>query len=552
MKKRLQCLLLALVLLATVFVTACGEEEIDKTLEFNEGNTTTHAMTITLWGIKGENTTDEAVALVEAAMSEITKADFKTNIKLNLFTEDEYIEALEARILEVSEIQAKREAEENKVTLDKLLGLVFEEEEEETVYEDVTVLNEIGIPEIVYPEVEDDQLDIFYIPDYDTYLKYVAEEHLSLLDTELGTTGKKLKTYIHPNILDATKIDGMNYAVINNKPVGEYTYLLLNKALMDKYYYDTDSITQFEMADEFIMDIGRNEPGIVPVLGEFECLGVQYFTPDGKPSVVGNTLSTSAYKNANAYGVPRLIFQSNAYVDHLRLLKKYESFGYVGDGTADIGEFAVGIIRGNAADAAKYAEQYDVKVLQKPYVDNSIYNDMFAISAYTKDLSRAMQILTAINTDAELRNIFGYGVEGVHYKRDVDGIVVKINNDYDMKLEHTGNMFITYPPEGSYPTVWEDCKAQNLELRDAPYFGFVYEDLVSAESIQAVADISAKYFAELENVSYAQFDAWIANAVAQLKVDETISSYTSFNEEGSLAYQYNDWFFGLFPDALKP
>ncbi len=552
MKKRLQCLLLALVLLATVFVTACGEEEIDKTLEFDEGNTTTHAMTITLWGIKGENTTDEAIALVEAAMSEITKADYKTNIKLNLFTEDEYLEAVEARLAEVSEIQAKREAEENKVTLDKLLGLVFEEEEEETVYEDETVINEIGIPEIVYPEVEDDQLDIFYIPDYDTYLKYVGEEHLSLLDSELSTTGKKLKTYIHPNILDATKIDGMNYAVINNKPVGEYTYLLLNKALMDKYYYDTDSITQFEMADEFIMDIGKNEPGIVPVLGEFDCLGVQYFTLDGKPSVVGNTLSTSAFKSANAYGVPRIIFQSNSYVDHLRLLKKYESYGYLGDGTADVGEFAVGVVRGSVADVAKYTEQYDVKVLQKPYVDNSIYNDMFAISAYTKDLSRSMQILTAINTDTELRNIFGYGIEGVHYKRDVDGVVEKINNDYDMKLEHTGNMFIAYPPEGSYPTIWEDCKAQNLELRDAPYFGFVYEDLISAESIQAVADISTKYFAELENVTYAQFDAWIAETVEELKANTTVADYISFQNTEGLAYAYNEWFFALYPDALKP
>ncbi len=550
MKKRLQCLLLALVLLATVFVTACGEEEIDETLTFNEGNGTTPAMTITLWGIKGENTTDEAVALVEEAMSAITKADYKTNLKLNLFTEDEYKEALEARMAEVAELRAIKEAEENKVTLDMLLGLVFEEEEEETVYEDETVMNEIGLPEIVYPEVDEDQLDIFYIPDYDTYLSYIEGEHLSMLSTEIDTTGKKLKTYIHPNILDATKIDGMNYAVINNKPVGEYTYLLLNKALMDKYYYDTDSIAQFEMADEFIMDIGRNEPGIVPVLGEFECLGVQFFTPDGKPSVVGNTLSTSAYKNANAYGVPRLIFQSNPYVDHLRLLKKYESYGYLGNGTAGVGEFAVGVVRGNAADVAKYAEQYDIKVLQKPYVDNSIYNDMFAISAYTKDLARSMQILTAINTNPELRNLFGYGIEETHYKRDVDGVVVKINNDYDMKLEHTGNMFIAYPPEGSYPTVWEDCKAQNLELKDAPYFGFVYEDLISAESIKAVADISEKYFAELENVTYNQFDAWIANAIEELKVNPTVADYISFQNTAGLAFAYNEWFFALFPDAM--
>ena len=527
MKKRFQCMFLTFVLLLTCFCVSCGDKEDIDTVTLNNGTSKAPAMTITIWGIKGDNTTDEAVALVEEAMSAITQSEYNTAVKLNLYTEDEYIEALEARMSEIAEQKELEEAAaEQEEALKMLEGADDDgdETEEAAPSEDVTSINELGLVEIVYPEPDPDQLDIFFIPDYKTYVEYADADYLSILDTELDTTGKRMKTFIHPNILGASKLNGITYSIINNKPVGEYTYLLLNKALLDKYYYDADEITQFSMADEFIMDVGANEPGITPVLGDFDPIGVQYFTADG------------------------------SYVDHYRQIKKYESLGYVGDGTADVGKFAVGVVRGNAADAAKYEDSYVVTVLQKPYVDNSIYNNMFAnmfaISSYTKDLTRSMEVLTAINTNSELRNIFGYGVEGVHYKLDADGVVVRLNNDYDTPLEYTGNMFITYPPEGTYPEVWEDCKAQNLEIVDSPFFGFMTEDVVDGELYNQIAEISKSYFAEFDRLTFAQYDAWIEKANAELKANEAVTMYTSFTESKGLAYQYNEWFFSLFPDAL--
>lgn len=551
MKKRLQCLFLTFVLLATCLLTACGKEQDVDTITMNDGSNDSPAMTITLWGIKGDNTTDEAVALVEEAMSAVTKSEFNTALELNLFTYDEYKDKLEERLDEIAD-QKKLEAAE--ADQKKAVAMLYKKDKEsetvETVSEDLTSINEIGISEVIYPEPDPAQLDIFFIPDYDTFVEYQKAGHLSALDTELESTGKLMKTYIHPNILNAGKINNTTYAIINNKPIGEYTYMLLNKELLDKYYYDVDDIPLFSSADAFIMDVAANEPGITPVLDDFDPIGIQYFTADGEKSVVGNMLAASAYKSSDAYGVPRILFTISTYVDHIKQLKKYQSLGYIGDGTADIGEFAVGVVKGNAADVAKYEDKYEVVVLQKPHVDNSVYSDMFAISAYTKDITRSMEVLCALNTNSELRNIFAYGVKGVHYTLDAEGVVVKLNNDYDTPLEYTGNMFITYPPEGSSPDIWENCKNQNLEIVDDPYFGFFYKDMVDEELVKKIAEISKKYFAELDAVPYAQFDTWIAEATAELKADPYITKYISFEDEDGLAYKYNEWFYNLFPNAM--
>ncbi len=551
MKKRLQCLLLALVLVASVFTVACSNEEEPDTITLN-GSNKAPATTVTIWGIRGDNTTDEAVALVEEAMSAVTQSEFNTALQLNLYTKDEYLKALDERLDEIADQKKIEQAELDRLeAINKLYKNSNDEETVETVPEDVTSINEIGLVEIIYPEPDAAQLDIFYIPDQNSLISYVEEEHISALDTELSSTGKLMTSYIHPNILGAGKINNVTYAIINNKPVGKYTYMLLNKAMLDKYYYDASDITTFKLADEFIMDIAKNEPGMVPLLGEFDPIGVQYFTPDGKESVVGNMLPGSAQKNKSAYGVPSILFSNNNYVDHMRQIKKYQSLGYIGNGTAEIGDFAVGIVKCDVTEILKYQDEYEVVVLQKPYIDNDIYKDMFAISSYTKDISRSMEVLNAINTNSELRNIFAYGVKDVHYTLDENGVVSKLNNDYDTPIECTGNVFITYPPEGSSPTVWEDCKGQNLEIVEHPYFGFDYVSLADEETMKAVAEISEAYFNELDAIPYSQFDSWLENAIAELKENPVISSYISFEEtDESLASKYNEWFFKLFPDAM--
>lgn len=101
MKRRLTSAALCLFMLATAAsFAACGQEDDLSGVGEEQIDS---AMTLNIYGIKGEGTTDEAIAMVEEAMSSITEAQFNTAIKLMLYTEDEYDEVLEAKMDAIQE-----------------------------------------------------------------------------------------------------------------------------------------------------------------------------------------------------------------------------------------------------------------------------------------------------------------------------------------------------------------------------------------------------------------------------------------------------------------
>ena len=53
-----------------------------------------------------------------------------------------------------------------------------------------------------------------------------------------------------------------------------------------------------------------------------------------------------------------------------------------------------------------------------------------AVNANTKHPVECIKFLNLLNTDPEIRNLFNYGIEGVHYTLDEQGQVVP-NTDKD-------------------------------------------------------------------------------------------------------------------------
>ena len=107
MKKKLISLVLLAGLILSSF-TACGaSEEDDGALQ--EADTRT--ATITLTAITGKSTTPDAIKEVQAAMNKLTKSEYKTQVILQLKTEDEYVEFIESQVeLIEAEIAAEEEA----------------------------------------------------------------------------------------------------------------------------------------------------------------------------------------------------------------------------------------------------------------------------------------------------------------------------------------------------------------------------------------------------------------------------------------------------------
>lgn len=552
MMKKLSCLILCIfMVLSSVLLCACpaaqntpkdGEEEETAT------STSRNPMTLTLWIPTDEDTTSAAISQVEAAMNKITQAKFNTAIEFHAISSDKYEDAVNARMSEIDEIQtrtkeeerAKKEAEREARKKGQTIATTAATTEVTTeVSEDVS--------SVIYPAVTSTQMDIFLVRGYDNFKYYTDEALLSSLDDELNGSAKLMKSYIYPTFLEMATAFDSTYAVPNSHPLGEYTYLLINRELCDSYYYDPESFDSFLACEDFIYDVAQNSD-VTPVLGSIETSGIHYWGNNGDYSVLA-TIIPDAQAFAARLNV-RNIFGLKGYVEHTIAMKKMEEAGVVGSDPNEK-EFGVGVITGTAEDIAEYEEDYYVNVIRRPRATTEdVFEAMFAVSTYSKDVKRSMEIINLINTDSAFRTLLQYGVEGVHWEIDEespenDPYINILSDDYKMNLVETGNVFITYPGEGMPISYWEDGVQQNLDSEKDSLIRFDgYIDNDNKKYFEELNEFSADMFKKVEAMTAEEFEASVEALKEEVAKSDPYVYLTDDEAEGyeSLVMKYSTFY----------
>ena len=516
MKKRFMSALLALVILVGCFaMTGCTQEEdnIDTTGK-------RISMTLTMWlpAAKGAEIDDESVAQVEKAVNEITQSQFSTAIKLRVLPADEYDERVLAKIKD-SKLEEIRQSGISSTPVDEVLNSgIFAglPENDETVSSDFEAMNAAVFAS--YPSVESTQFDIFLVHGYDEMTQLADEALIEDLGDNLSDESKVLSSYIYPTFLSGVKYQGSTYAIPNNRAMGKYELMLVNKEIASALYYDparftsVDSLFNYDNSGvSFIADasayIAANGLDVDPVAGSYTPPYLKFFNSadNGGFSIisafVGSGVAVTDVSITNT-------FKNTNYINATRNLKRIseEATPVAFEKST---EFAVGFTEGTAEDIDKYSEKYQVSVIQNPQsTKEEICASMFAVSSFTKDVDRSMEIITLLNTDTELRTILQYGVEGTHWRKNVDNdkVIDILSDKYKMDLEETGNVYMTYPAAGVPLSHWDYAKKQNLDSYMPVTAGFAYntEDTepLLAELDAASADINKR----VQAMSYAEFN----------------------------------------------
>jgi ABC-type glycerol-3-phosphate transport system substrate-binding protein len=399
---------------------------------------------------------------------------------------------------------------------------------------DETETNEFGMTVIKYPDVLANQVDIIYIAGEDMYIDFIDNGWLHELDTELSSSSKKIKEYVSSTLLSAVKYNGTSYAIPNNRVIGDYTYMLLNKELVQKY--SQEGYVQYGQIDGFfnenlylylqtIYEIkSQFNPNVVPIDATYEeCLELlaHYWAFDTETYDMVNKFSVfgSHYKDmeslsrgsvALGYGS---LFEDEDFVKAFLQLNKYKygtdaNLGsYFGDATGKTAavKFVTGdstVLTYNEKEGAyEYVETvggkkvtyYPIVVKYPTASSEDIYGNMFGVCTYSVSLSRSMEIVTYLNTNSDFRNLLQYGVEGTHYEveEDEDGnkTVKRLTKDYHMDIYATGNVFIAYPEPDMSADIWESGKVQNRYSLVEPLLGLDFAAF-SATTGEEEEDIS--------------------------------------------------------------
>ena len=233
---------------------------------------------------------------------------------------------------------------------------------------------------------------------------------------------------------DAVKKLNSNYDMMPcNTQVGEYTYLLLNKEVLESANYTVEMVGKLESADlvSFMNFVKENYTEYAPFYSNQQTLPAAF-----------NGFTSATDKNA---------------------------------------KFAVGYVKGDIAIQDEYAALgYEVVVLEKPVLETAdVYENVFAISSYTKQIAKTYLVMYELYTNENIINLLAHGVEGTNYvwtnstERDPDNgyefykVVEPITDDpkhvYVMDASKIGNSARVYPTIADNPRRVQNILNQNSE-----------------------------------------------------------------------------------------
>ena len=541
MGKRILSLLLCLLMVGAC-LAGCGKDDDD--IENINEEASKKTATIAMHLMSEKEVSDAQAAAIQTAVNKITKSKFKTQVILHYYTEDEYYVALE---------QAYADKQNAGNTNQNNSNAAKDETGSETAEE--TIVNEYGVTELKYPTIPDYQVDIFYLGGYEKLMEYIENDMVMELTDEVSSASKKLKTFMTPGYLEGMEVltQGI-YAIPANEPVGEYTYMLLNKEILAKYNHvagDFDSLLGTKTAQ--LLDVVKKyEADYVPLRsftpsGELDITQFSYFGigEDGYFNSSDFSLLGGTYENSWKYLVEgqyipcNNVFNSSVFTSQVRTLVDYRAKGYYGTSADENKDFAVGYIKGGIELIDEYSDKYEVVIVDTPKINSmDLFNNMFAVSSYTSDLARSMEIITYLYTNADFRNLLLYGIEGTNYEL-VDSemldendepykVVKRLDENYMMAPEKTGNVLLAIPTVDQAPNLRELYTKQNLDSSISLTMGFShnYDMLVlSEEHVNHLREQSKITLEEIMNLeSAAAFDAYVASKKVAIREDAMLNA----------------------------
>ena len=461
MKKGLLCILLMCVMLLPMLASCRQEADM----------TETEAEIYTLYMIVEENTKEEAVHEVELALNRTVFYRLGAIVKIVALHEDEYNDAVDEAIAQTEAylLEKKNKSKNKKNESTDASG----ESSEETSDDETSKLVKTGdwwLDELTAGreiEIDHPQIDIFIAPGYDRYYELAFNGKLSALDEKLNNEAKALKSSIHSTLLTAAKVNKKTYGVPVNTAIGEYTYLIFDKELLDKYSVDPHTIRQLSDVKEYAQVLKDNEPEVVPVMGPFPSADIDFLIEDGFPAIVEDKYVIPAY-------------ESSSVKNYLAMMARYRTLGFFENAegkTADEARCAIRIETASLDSLKeKYGEEdYAFNLYSNPIATNeNTIDNTICVSATvnSSNLTKVMQIVTAIYTDPDLMNLLTYGIKDMHYIVNERGQVERLNEDYMVNPEYFGNRFITSTLVDEDSGKWLKAIQQNQDARVSATLGY--------------------------------------------------------------------------------
>lgn len=551
MKKRIVATLLLIAMLAVTLI-GCNDEYTAKRSSAN-------AMTVVIAMVSEKIPTAESIALVEKELTSITSQVYNIAVELEFYTPDQYRATMDDKL-------AKLQSADIEGTIGSSI-----------ISGDSYTVNEFGREEIKYLDPYENQVDIFLVSDPLMLRDYANNGWLygiggSDCMTSVDGEGTLISSYIPANIREFGNYNGSTYAIPGNSLYGEYEYLLVNKALYNRYgTLPANKIENIASIKDYLISVAEKEQDAI-ALYNISDAGFSGFS--GRDSVVGRYMP-GVDQSALSTGIftPVGILSDSLVSSHIETICKLDDMGAALPTVTDEVDFAKKFgacyVKGNPVTIEEYTEDYYAIPVCSPVADTeSVFSSMYGVCSYSSAPDRAFKVLSLFSTNEGFVNTLLYGVQNVHYTLDITGkIVTKVENSgYEISRYSVGNLFLT-KQSTDMSTLELELSANGWALAKkmagdailSPYIGFELDYTLDPVDGISVADIDTHLemlYDELwfkvasfsdaldENTGEKMtFEAFYKSLNDWLKADKYYAAAMSTKKEMPISYynQYMAW-----------
>ena len=562
MKKRLMCLILVFAFVLPLILTSCGDDMTPEEIANANFQKAEKALTLSFWlpvpdsvasktaeDDKNENGLNDVFDTRLAAMQDkfndyLRTNNYSTEIDFVAVAESEYYAKLSERFEDIKELELAEGT-----TAAAIANKYVNKAEKDEV---------TGLFKLSYPDVLDNQLDIFFVGGYDNYINFIESgdtKELNSFFTE-GQIFNGLFKKVRKIFFDATKVNNNYYGIPNNHVFSESGQcILVNKELFDsvsEVKWDED-FDLFSLKD-FINKVGSlGNASVIPFVGKSDDYpGVFFFDKENMIATTPNDITVNSETGEITYKTVALN-DLQVFKDYVAFYKYFNEKSYVSSAVPSGKTAAVQIYNGNLVDVENIDDYYVIETLPPFASIETVYESMFAISTHSANYQRAMEMLYLLQENEELRTLLQYGIVEQDYELgSVNGETVLINNNsgYEMNLLYTGNCYRTYPDYGVPMSAWEDTINYNLSTQLHPFMKvqFAYingkikeDDIAILDGYkEMVLSVNSEIMQMVNDMTYAEVNAYFsyknknnakkAMQASQTAYDEALAAYNAASD----------------------
>ncbi len=341
------------------------------------------------------------------------------------------------------------------------------------------------------------------------YATYAQEGAFLRLDKYLETIGKPMYEVVHPTFWRGVRMmDGGIYGVPTNKELAVQEQWMYPAELIEKYSIDITKYNTLESLEPLLAMIKENEPEYQPM--ELDRDAQNYFALYGYENPTDKTLP---FMVLSLEAQPQVvnISETSLAKEILQTIRHYYQSGYINEDAAL--RSGQGLVKDDkvfwkAASGGPYSNAIWSKdrgytivahaVTPAVATTESTRGGVMAINSKTAYPEESVLFLNLLNTDAKLRNLFNFGIEGIHYELDENGQVERIPDSGYVGVQYTqGNWFLLYTFGGDPLDKWEQYRKFNDSVRESTLLGFT-PDFTGLESrVTAIVSVMEKYRSSL-------------------------------------------------------